>query len=338
VEVAKDLGAQSASKQSRGTVATSIGEAIFEKASEAVENIYPDITVQARPLGLGGNARRLRDPFVSYIFRPGYQSRPAVAARGVNLTTPYARSPNPMEIVVRQQTRARLRALQRQRPIAPISQELVFSRAGMDRQINQILSIPIAPSATSSVPPPIGWRVASFAAEVTPGVSILKAVFELHSGYNWFTYEGVSPRDAQDAAVLSFVDLGAASVALRWARGFAGEAPRVFSSTDRYVAELANDIEAAYPGHVVGVNMDYLDDAGRQITEVDILLRNAAIQVKSGGGTGATRQVMATIGVTELPTIAYGPDLGIHVMRSINGLPSGMATRDRNLLIELVRP
>jgi len=113
--------------------------------------------------------------------------------------------------------------------------------------------------------------------------------------------------------------------------------PRTFTSTDPLVADLANDIEKAYPGHVVGVGVKYFDEAGKMITDIDILLKNAAIQVKDGPATGMTRQALLSEELTGLPSIAYGPDLGLHVARGMarQGI---LVTRDRQLLIELVKP
>lgn len=60
--------------------------------------------------------------------------------------------------------------------------------------------------------------------------------------------------------------------------------PDAFSSPDKHVADLANKIEDIYPGHVVGVNVSIRDENGNLVTDADILLKNAVIQVKSGGG------------------------------------------------------
>ncbi|MBI2571595.1 MAG: hypothetical protein HYV63_31685, partial [Candidatus Schekmanbacteria bacterium] len=128
----------------------------------------------------------------------------------------------------------------------------------------------------------------------------------------------------------------------RVAAGGAGEmagavAPRTFTSTDPIVADLANKIESVYPGHVVGVNVPITDATGMLVTDADILLRNAAIQVKSGSGAGLTRQVLVTESATGLPTIGYGPRLGGSVLRGIQQ-SGGLVTRDEKLLIEVVRP
>jgi hypothetical protein len=113
--------------------------------------------------------------------------------------------------------------------------------------------------------------------------------------------------------------------------------PRTFTSSDPLVANLANEIEAAYPGHVVGVNVPVRNAAGQLVTDADIQLQNAIIQVKSGGGKGLTSQVLRTEQATGMPTIGYGPTLKPSVVRSINQA-GGLVTTDKGLLIEVVKP
>jgi hypothetical protein len=115
----------------------------------------------------------------------------------------------------------------------------------------------------------------------------------------------------------------------------AGTTP-VWTSTDPYVADLANAIEAAYPGLIVGVNIQ-LNNPPIKGSEIDILLLNAAIQVKGGGGAGATAQVVGTMQVTGLPTILYGPALGPAVQTSVNNV-GGIASTDFNAVVQVVRP
>ncbi|MBA3684524.1 MAG: RHS repeat-associated core domain-containing protein [Planctomycetes bacterium] len=112
---------------------------------------------------------------------------------------------------------------------------------------------------------------------------------------------------------------------------------RTFTSSDPLVGDLANKIEAAYPGHVVGVNVPVLNAAGQLVTDADILLQNAVIQVKSGGGKGLTSQVLRTQEATGLPTIGYGPTLKPSVVSGTNRA-GGLATTDEGLLIDVVRP
>jgi hypothetical protein len=112
---------------------------------------------------------------------------------------------------------------------------------------------------------------------------------------------------------------------------------RTFTSSDPLVADLANKIEAAYPGHVVGVNVPIRNAAGQIVTDADILLNNAVIQVKSGGGKGLTSQVLRTEQASGLPTIGFGPTLKPSVIKSIQRA-GGLVTKDEALLIKLVAP
>ena len=111
----------------------------------------------------------------------------------------------------------------------------------------------------------------------------------------------------------------------------------IFTSPDKHVGELATAIEEAYPGHVVGVNVPVLDEAGNLVTDADILLKNAIIQVKGGAGTGLGGQILRTEAATDLPVIGYGPDLGYWVVRGIQQ-SGGLVTRDAGLLIQVVAP
>lgn len=117
----------------------------------------------------------------------------------------------------------------------------------------------------------------------------------------------------------------------------ASKAGRVFSSPDALVADLANAIESAYPGHVVGVNVPLHNAVGKLVTDADILLRNAVIQVKSGKGTGLTSQLARTLSATKLPVIGYGPKLGGAVVKGIQK-KGGLVTKDERLLIDVVKP
>ncbi len=85
------------------------------------------------------------------------------------------------------------------------------------------------------------------------------------------------------------------------------------------------------------MNVPIRDVAGRLITDADILLRNAIIQVKSGAGKGLTRQILNTEAATRVPVIGYGPHLGVNVVRSIQAA-GALVTRDVQLLIKLVAP
>jgi hypothetical protein len=119
------------------------------------------------------------------------------------------------------------------------------------------------------------------------------------------------------------------------------EAPaiaRTFTSSDPLVGELATKIEKAYPGHVLGVNVDVFNRmTGQKLTDIDILLKNAAIQVKSGTGKGMLDQMRVTEAQTGLPTIGYGPDLRGAVVKSIQHA-GGLVTRSAQEVIDVVRP
>lgn len=73
------------------------------------------------------------------------------------------------------------------------------------------------------------------------------------------------------------------------------------------------------------------------VTDADILLKNAIIQVKSGSGTGLTSQILRTQAATDLPVIGYGPNLGGSLEKGIRAA-GRLVTRDRELLIQVVAP
>lgn len=71
---------------------------------------------------------------------------------------------------------------------------------------------------------------------------------------------------------------------------------------------MANAIDDAIPGKVSNVNKVIRDSTGRIITDLDIELDNAVIQVKSGGGKGLTTQLKNTASATGKEAIGYVPD------------------------------
>lgn len=83
---------------------------------------------------------------------------------------------------------------------------------------------------------------------------------------------------------------------------------KTWTSTDKYVGETANAIEAKYPGKVVDVNKKVYKADGTPLTDYDIELDNAIIQVKQGGGKGATKQAINTASSTSKEVIIYLPD------------------------------
>ena len=105
-----------------------------------------------------------------------------------------------------------------------------------------------------------------------------------------------------------------------------------FNSDDPLVGDIANEIEAAKPGMVKAVNVDLFRPDGTKATDIDIQVDGAAIQVKSGSGAGLTRQMNTTKQLTGLRTIAYGPDLGLTLQRSLRSLGYEVYTKKEDLL------
>ena len=81
-----------------------------------------------------------------------------------------------------------------------------------------------------------------------------------------------------------------------------------WSSKDPLVGDVANAIDDTIPGKVSDVNRVIRDSDGRIITDLDIELDNAVIQVKSGGGKGLTTQLINTANATGKEAIGYVPD------------------------------
>ncbi len=110
-----------------------------------------------------------------------------------------------------------------------------------------------------------------------------------------------------------------------------------WTSKDPLVGELANRIENLYSGHVRSVNVPLYNDAGRLVTDADILLKNAVLQVKSGAGRGMPGQLLRTEGVTDLPVIGYGPFLKHGTVKAAERA-GRLITTDERLLLEVVKP
>lgn len=115
-----------------------------------------------------------------------------------------------------------------------------------------------------------------------------------------------------------------------------GGAPS-FVSKDPLVGDVANAIEEAYPGHVVGVNVPMYDAQGKLVTDGDIVLKNAVIQVKSGSGKGLANQIARTETATDLPVIGYAPDAGKFVIQDVLTM-GGLVTQDLQMLVDVVAP
>lgn len=86
------------------------------------------------------------------------------------------------------------------------------------------------------------------------------------------------------------------------------QALKTWTSADKYVGETANAIEVKYPGKVVDVNKKVFRADGTPLTDYDIELDNAIIQVKKGGGKGTTKQAINTAPSTRKEVIVYLPD------------------------------
>ena len=84
---------------------------------------------------------------------------------------------------------------------------------------------------------------------------------------------------------------------------------KTFTSQDKYVGETASAIEAQFPGRVEAVNEKLYDYKGIELTEIDIVLDNTAIQVKSEGARGLVAQMQLTKAHSNKIVIGYAPDL-----------------------------
>lgn len=111
-------------------------------------------------------------------------------------------------------------------------------------------------------------------------------------------------------------------------------APKTWTSTDKYVGETANAIEAKYPGKVVDVNKKVYRADGTPLTDYDIELNNAIIQVKQGGGKGATKQAINTASSTSKEVIVYLPDqnTGAAVVKGLQKEGFKVFTNQQDLL------
>ncbi len=89
---------------------------------------------------------------------------------------------------------------------------------------------------------------------------------------------------------------------------------------------------------MIDVNVPVHRADGSDLTDFDIELPNAVIQIKSGRGTGAGSQVTRTIeGAGGRPVIVYGPSLGPHVVREIERR-GGLVATSLDELVGLVAP
>ena len=111
-------------------------------------------------------------------------------------------------------------------------------------------------------------------------------------------------------------------------------AVKTWASTDKYVGETANAIEAKYPGKVVDVNKKVYRADGTPLTDYDIEFNNAIIQVKQGGGKGATKQAINTASSTSKEVIVYLPDqnAGAAVVKGLQKEGFKVFTNQQDLL------
>lgn len=112
-----------------------------------------------------------------------------------------------------------------------------------------------------------------------------------------------------------------------------GSARRTFTSKDPLVGKLANDIEARYPCKVVAINkVVKAPSTGKIITDFDIETDKAVVQVKSGKGTGLTKQMEASKSATTKEVIAYGPKLGKHIIKNLKAKGFNVFTKKQELI------
>ena len=105
------------------------------------------------------------------------------------------------------------------------------------------------------------------------------------------------------------------------------------------VADLANEIEKLYPGHVVGTEVPIYDATGTKLlTDADILLQNAVIQVKSGTKTGGLLyQLEISEATTGLPSIGYAPNLSPNAIKYLSTM-GALVTTDIYTFLGVIKP
>ncbi|MGC8918252.1 RHS repeat-associated core domain-containing protein [Streptomyces sp. PG2] len=114
-------------------------------------------------------------------------------------------------------------------------------------------------------------------------------------------------------------------------------AGRTFTSDDPLVGDVATSIDAKYPGLVEDVNVPASRPDGSTLTDFDIELKNAVIQVKAGPGKGAGSQVSRTQEGTDKPVIVYGPKLRPSVVREVNNR-GGIGVTSMDDLLKVIAP
>lgn len=114
---------------------------------------------------------------------------------------------------------------------------------------------------------------------------------------------------APDAA-LSLAGVGAVPRALRVLDAVPPTVrpPRVFTSSDPLVGDLATMLDAHQPGLVRAVNVDIRKLDG-DFREVDIDLGDTVVQVKGGNARGLIGQMQRTLATTDRAVIGYAPGM-----------------------------
>ena len=111
--------------------------------------------------------------------------------------------------------------------------------------------------------------------------------------------------------------------------------PRVWTSTDPLVGELATWLDEQIPGVVRGVNERVPTLYGRR-QEIDIDLGTVVIEVKTGQAQKLGVQLEAIAAKTGRVTIAYAPDLPARAWHEL--ATRGLAVaRDKTELLQLIR-
>lgn len=121
---------------------------------------------------------------------------------------------------------------------------------------------------------------------------------------------------------------------VEWSPGANG-VPRVFVSNDPMVGKTATTIDQVLPGAVKDVNVPIKNSEIGLSSDADIMLKNGdVIEVKSGGGTGATTQVanQAKIIGDSGEVIVYGPNLKPSVVKGIESSGTKVFKRLDDLL------
>ena len=71
------------------------------------------------------------------------------------------------------------------------------------------------------------------------------------------------------------------------------------------------------------------------VTDADILLKNAVLQIKSGGRKGLAGQLRRTEAATDLPVIGFGPTLKGSVVKEA-GRQGSLITRSLDDLLDVI--